>query len=66
MHPYIDDLQVRAVLDERRRQATPRRTHRRGGLVRRAGDGLVAAGAALSATGRRLQDPGPSAPCVAC
>ncbi len=59
MHPYIHEQLVPAVLEERRRQAQPRRTPRRGPVARRAGGGLVAIGTALASTGRRLQDPTP-------
>jgi len=67
MHPYIHELTVPRILDERRRQAPPRRTADRP-IARRAGDGLVAVGATLVAAGRRLQRPAPVAEggCAAC
>jgi hypothetical protein len=56
MHPYIHELTVPALLEERRRQAPARRAGGRR-WTRRAGAGLVAVGSALASAGRRLQDP---------
>lgn len=66
MHPYIHEMTVPRLLEERRRQAPPRRT--RSPLPRRAGAGLVAVGAALVTVGRRLQDTTPAGEpgCAAC
>lgn len=63
MHPYIHEQLVPIVLEERRRQAPPRRRSDRPRLLHRAGLGLVAVGTALTAAGRRLQEP---AGCAAC
>ena len=57
MHPYIHEQLIPTMLEERRRQAPPRRHRRSGRLARRAGVGLVAVGTALASTGRRLQEP---------
>ena len=66
MHPYIHEMTVPRLLEERRRQAAPRRTGTR--LPKRAGTGLVAVGAAMVAVGRRLQDSTPAGEpgCAAC
>lgn len=66
MHPYIHELTVPRLLEERRGQARPRRSPRR--WPARAGAGLVALGTALSAAGRRLQEPAPVGDpgCAAC
>lgn len=68
MNHHTNALLVNTILDERRRQATPRRESplRSGRLVRRAGTTLVALGTALTATGRHLQEPAPSVPCPTC
>ncbi len=66
MHPYIHEKLVPIVLEERRRQAQPRRAHRTGRLARGAGEGLVAVGTALASTGRRLQEPAREATGATC
>lgn len=68
MNHHTNELIVTTVLDERRRQAMPRRdtSMRSGRLARRTGASMVALGTALAAQGRRLQEPAPSAPCAAC
>lgn len=68
MNHHTNELLVTTILDERRRQATPRREGptQSGHLVRRVGTSLVALGTALTATGRRLQEPAPSVSCPTC
>ena len=68
MNHHTNELLVTTILDDRRRQALPRRdpSIRSGRLARRAGAGMVALGTALAQSGRRLQEPARTAPCATC